>query len=469
MQKCDTLFFQEKGLALFSSVLLVILSIVFFQEEALAVPIFARKYATSCTTCHVAFPKLNAFGEAFKTNGYRLPNDEVFVKEPPVWLGSEAYKRVWPNAVYPGAIPGNVPISLRMIGQGVYDRSKLTTSGDARTDFEFPHEIELNSLGTMGDNLSFDLDYAFQDENERSIVERVFLGYNDILAGKFGIPRHLLNMRLGLIDPMVIPFSMSNQRLTTSRPTIYNFRISSGSQPRLTDSQTGIELFGVVDKRFRYAGGVVNGVVRDGATEAFTDNNSQKDGYARAEYKFGGLPFTGEADSDAKDQLGSGFPYFDQGPSLTLGSTGYYGINQIDAPTDTNSEYHRILGFARANYERYNVDAVYLYQLDDAAAGQFNGTIAGDENIDTWGFYVEGSAVIYPWMIFVARYDRLNIEHITILGASNPRDSTSRLTLSLPVYARPNLRIVPEISVGLSDSHDANASDSYLIRLDFAY
>ena len=29
---------------------------------AKAVPVFARKYQTSCQTCHIVFPKLNPFG-----------------------------------------------------------------------------------------------------------------------------------------------------------------------------------------------------------------------------------------------------------------------------------------------------------------------------------------------------------------------------------------------------------------------
>lgn len=467
MGKRKNLFFQGKGLMILSSGLFIILSLTLLQKEASAVPVFARKYQTSCTTCHVGFPKLNAFGESFRDNGYRLPNDEVFVKEPPVWLGSEAYKRVWPNAVWPGSVPSDVPIALRVIGQATFDASKSTKAGHAQNDLEFPHEIELNSLGTMGDNLAFNLGYAIQDEEGRSSIERVFLEYNDILSGKFGIPNDLLNMRLGLIDPMAMPFSADNQYLTTEAPALYNFRISSSAQPRIRDSQTGIEMFGIVDKRLRYATGVVNGVARDGATGEFTDNNNAKDVYARTEYKLGGLPFSGAADSGTGDQLGSGFSYFDQGPALTLGTTGYYGINQIDALTNTNSKFYRITGFLRANKDRYNMDVVYLYQSDDAAAGRFNGTI--DEKIGTWGFYTEGTTFVYPWLAFVGRYERLNIGHVSVLGAANPTDNTSRLTLSMPMYARPNLRIVPEASVGLSDTADGDSSDNFKIRVDFAY
>ena len=62
-------------------------------DEAGAMPVFARKYRTSCMTCHEAFPRRNAVGEAFRLNGFRFEDDEIYCKEPPVEMGDEAYKR----------------------------------------------------------------------------------------------------------------------------------------------------------------------------------------------------------------------------------------------------------------------------------------------------------------------------------------------------------------------------------------
>ena len=60
--------------------------------EARAVPSFARKYQTSCQTCHTIFPVLNPFGEAFRRNGYRFPSqngstDSDAEKAPAIALG----------------------------------------------------------------------------------------------------------------------------------------------------------------------------------------------------------------------------------------------------------------------------------------------------------------------------------------------------------------------------------------------
>src|SRR5665213_68691 len=41
--------------------------------DAKAVPVFARKYHTTCFTCHTTPPLLNDFGLRFQANGYELP------------------------------------------------------------------------------------------------------------------------------------------------------------------------------------------------------------------------------------------------------------------------------------------------------------------------------------------------------------------------------------------------------------
>ena len=48
-------------------------------------------YGTSCSTCHLDFPKLNDFGKAFKDAGFKFPkDDESMIKIPPVMLGAPA-------------------------------------------------------------------------------------------------------------------------------------------------------------------------------------------------------------------------------------------------------------------------------------------------------------------------------------------------------------------------------------------
>src|SRR6202521_278357 len=106
---------RPKSFQLVARVALVALGLLAAASTAHAVPSFARKYQTSCQTCHVVFPKLNAFGEAFRLRGYRMPGEtEEMIKQPPVSLGAPAYKRLWPQAVWPGEISNSVPLAVNV-------------------------------------------------------------------------------------------------------------------------------------------------------------------------------------------------------------------------------------------------------------------------------------------------------------------------------------------------------------------
>ncbi|RME17922.1 MAG: hypothetical protein D6797_01410 [Bdellovibrio sp.] len=60
---------KHKKLFLF---LMVVFLPFFYSSQSQAIPAFARSHKISCTSCHAAFPSLNSFGRAFKTNGYRI-------------------------------------------------------------------------------------------------------------------------------------------------------------------------------------------------------------------------------------------------------------------------------------------------------------------------------------------------------------------------------------------------------------
>lgn len=57
-------------ISIYTALLLGLLS----SMAAQAAPMFARQYGVSCMTCHAAFPRLNAYGEEFAANNFRMPN-----------------------------------------------------------------------------------------------------------------------------------------------------------------------------------------------------------------------------------------------------------------------------------------------------------------------------------------------------------------------------------------------------------
>ena len=96
-------------------VLLGLVLVVALTGSSQAIPAFSRQYGTSCSTCHIDFPKLNDFGKAFKDAGFKFPkDDESFIKVPPVLLGAPANKELFPHSIWPGTIPGLPPVGTAL-------------------------------------------------------------------------------------------------------------------------------------------------------------------------------------------------------------------------------------------------------------------------------------------------------------------------------------------------------------------
>jgi len=161
---------------LLGSIFLVVLStlfLAFFSGKANAIPAFARKYKTSCALCHAPFPRLTAMGESFRLNGYKLSEaDEIYVKEQPVSMGAEAYKKVFPEAIWPSTIPGMPPLSIRIIGDVNYHPFGSQTD---RSDFNFPGEFTVLGAGAFDENFAF---FAVSGSRRKmTTVTRQILGH----------------------------------------------------------------------------------------------------------------------------------------------------------------------------------------------------------------------------------------------------------------------------------------------------
>ncbi len=102
------ILFTFRNPPLIALFLLVVTIVSTVCPEVAAIPVFVRKYRTSCTTCHTAIPKRNAFGEAFRKNGYVMPKpNRLQTKEEPVERRVDACKEVFPNSVWPGLLPAH--------------------------------------------------------------------------------------------------------------------------------------------------------------------------------------------------------------------------------------------------------------------------------------------------------------------------------------------------------------------------
>lgn len=402
-------------------ILLVSITLLISQRSE-AIPYFARKYQTSCSTCHVIIPKLNSFGIAFKNNGYRMPQgEEEMVKETEVKLGSEAYKKVWPKAIWPGGIPGSIPLSMHFMSGAEYAPDE-----DVKFQFEFPHEVEFMTGGTLGESFSFLGEIAIEEGGIE--VERYHFDWDSIGDNT------LFNLKVGFFEIGAVPFSRFYKKLTLSDYGISNWRAIPGGF-RFRSRQAGIELWGANSGKkgggIEWAVGVVNG------TGEPMDEDNDKDFYGRIAYKIGGMGLTGAGETLTLEQVENW-----RDNSLKIGAFGYKGKSM------------------ESDFNRFGVDFDFYIQ-DLNLYGAF---VRGTDNLEeikltTNAFFVEADYVFYPWLIGVLRYDNARTENSDILN------EIKDVVASAVFAIRANIRVVIEHQHFI----DNTGSSTTKFNLDFLF
>lgn len=436
---------MKKGIARWLALVFIVgtVGIFFFAERSSAIPAFARRYETSCTTCHILPPKLNAFGVAFKNNGYRIPeDDEKFIKQPDVPMGAPGWKKVWPKGVWPGAIPDRVPLSV-----GIEMTTDVTPSEPVKVDFAFPEEFELLAGGTLGSSLSYFGEMAFEFGNGATEV--------DFERGHFNFQpfkTHLMNVRLGRIETGAAPFSRFTYRLTDTEFIISDFRALSGGF-RFRSRQQGFEVWGAQNGPggggLQYSLGVVNG------SGSSNDDNSHKDFYGSASYKFGGMGVTGPA--KGLDSLKATENYMDN--SVEVGVFGYVG--RSGATPAEEVRFNRTGFKVNAYFNRLNVFGAYV-RGHDFVLGP---TVGGPRAITTHAWFVEGDVVALPWVVGILRYDQA-------IG-DRPFLHLKRVVPGVAMMVRANVILSAEAPIYLGDENAVLNGDvghnSGVFRLSFLF
>lgn len=432
--------------------------LVHVPEFARAYPGFARKYQTSCVTCHDAFPRLNSVGQGFRLNGYRFLDDEAYVREEPISLGAPAYKRVWPEAIWPSDLPLHVPLGVS-VPLTVRRTSSVSTEEGADWDFNFPNNVTLLGGGTIGEDMAFWASVEFEDGDAR--FHRVFFEWNDLLSGDFlglfseegVLPENLLNLKLGQIDPGVVPFSIHRQ-LTLSSYLTNTYTVGGSDFALESPGLTAIELFGLPTSRLGYWMGVTTGTSGE-------DDNPAKDFYGRIAYKIGGVAFDGTLpggeESDESDELPA--PTLSDETSLILGVSGYVGEPRARmGALRFDEDIFRVGGDFQLTVEKLILRGHYVLGEDENA---FNDPAFTDTL--SQAFFVEASYAVFPWLYPAARYEALHIEE-------RGDDRIQRAVFAVTALLRANVRTSVEYRAYINGDRGADDSpDALLLNLWMAF
>src|ERR1035441_1926103 len=195
-----------------SLLLLALAATILSASKSFAIPAFSRMYGTSCSTCHIDFPKLNDFGKAFKDAGFKFPkDDESMIKIPPVMLGAPANAELWPKAIWPGVIPGIPPIGLRYnnyfqyTGTSSSKFNQLLPPGTVppfipTTDFQTGF-FSIFTAGNFGSDIAFwvDDDISVSGANANGGLGEAYLKFVNI-GRLMKLPSYALSLRVGQVE-----------------------------------------------------------------------------------------------------------------------------------------------------------------------------------------------------------------------------------------------------------------------------
>lgn len=507
----------------FLGALIALFFVLFATQSAQAIPVFSRKYRTSCITCHAGFPKLNSVGEAFRRNGYQFPqDDDILVKDEPIPMGSEHYKEMWPNSLWPNDIPHLPPLSLRARLGYFQALANGPGNNEPSSDFRFPMDYSLMSGGTLGKDISFYANVILAGRGGHggeggghggmgeaagleSSLERVFVQFDNLFAWSeeddedgmrlgrrwITLPRHAMVLRVGQFEPLVIAPWASIHRQLSITPFLPNLATIGGNSFSFEPAQRGLELNGIIRQYNSYSIGLGNG----NGVETAWDNNSQKDYYFRINRKWWGFPLDGvlgqaelvddEAMSEApgEDEMAPIGLDFWREIQFQTGFFGYFGRNEasvtvedhvelrladggvfdLDVPrTITRPDRFERLGFdVRWQYQDLDIYGVWVYGWNSDPISDEDPNVIMPDEMMTW--FVEADYYFKPWFIGYSRY-----EELTFRGDEREAEAgIKRGIIGVAAYIRVNMRLNTEFVVDARGN--GTTGDTLKMVLDFAY
>ncbi len=417
---------------------------------AQAIPAFARKYGTSCLTCHTVYPKLTPFGEAFRRNGYRFPGvDSDYVKQETVPLGQEANKKTWPNTVWPSSMPISVPLSVGANGQILFYPDKNATSPRANngtqvsldTTFE---EVHLWFGGSFTDTITGWGEVTFNTAGQVT-VEHAQLLFNDL----FG--KHIFNLVVGLGLPTISSFGphssfIADQRIPNS-PVTGIYGISSDPFV-LVDNYPGLELRGTIVGRLDYSVGWNAG--KNTWSSAFNSTNW----YAQVGFKLGGMPLDGEGYSGPADPMK---PWAET--SLTVDGFVYHSGEHLPDPTTGGASQVTDVSFTggimvRGNLGSAELDLGYYNQSHNNGWVNLQGSLGKVQTNVAWG---ELSYIVWPWFV-----PSLRVENTWLEPTGGATASTLNIEPGIAFLIVPNIKVLLVGSLAYANGFPAAPSNTPL-------
>lgn len=448
-----------------------VLPLAAMERADAAIPAFSRMYRTACSTCHTAAPKLNVLGEAFRLNGYRMPQNRLLKRgDDPVSLGEPEWDEAWPRSVRSSDLPGLLPLALRIVSDAQVTRDERVPY-DAT--YRFPHEIQLLAGAPLGEAVAVFLDVGWSPDRDLEL-HQAKIELRDAVPG---LPPRMMNLSVGLQDPYLLTFGHPHIDRAARQPFFWQtfeafeveVRMAGEDEPIRTDndlalghSQPSVELDGLIGRRFYFGAGLGQGI-GDGAT----DRNGRKDFYYRVRYKLGGMDLVGSYDSERTPEQRLASQLLDR--ALILEHFGYLGNESRESAPQGG---HTAFGLAaRALLGRLDLGGGYVVRDFERPWAELP-----TGHLEAESYFARAEYLVLPWVMGSLKAERIAVVASDlpagIFVAAAPSESTRALP-GVVLLLRQNVRLVTEAELFLRHPEtrraDLSRPHNLWMRLDVAF
>jgi hypothetical protein len=413
---------------------------LFAAAPAAAIPAFARKYGTSCVTCHTVYPRLTPFGEAFRRNGYLFPGiDSDFIKQETVAMGQDAAKKQFPNAVWPGWVPSIPGLAFGANGTLIThpDTGSESAKADNGAQFSLDNLIEeAHVFGgwSIDDNTTLWFEGTFTADSAN--LERAQILFNNLVG-----PKHAVNLVVGRGVPTLSLFGphssyvADNQFVTFAVPGVYG---SGDAGWQLADNFNLVEVNGVLGGRVEWGVGMNAG----SHVQAVRPTENV---YGHLGVKLGGMRLDGEGSTGSQDTQR---PWAET--ALTLQAFAAHANSQFTGPEVTDETTTPPTITAGAVFQdvsnayglgaRLQLDSLELHvqgYLDkhDHATGLL-GADGRPGEVTAKVVSAELSYILYPWLVPAIR-----VEHVILDPTGGTSTNWTRIMPGVAILVRPNVKL----------------------------
>jgi len=457
-----------KGSSLVMAVLMVSLA---GARTASAIPAFAKKTGLRCSACHEAWPKLNAFGQAFRDNGYQIGNerDSPRYLSPLYWPAGVRYTPQWHRELN----------SAQATDQSASGVQPVSTQG-----FDLSG-IDLWMAGLLEKNISFVV-LPSSDNNGNFHFESGWVRFDNLLKSPWlNLKAGKYELDLGISEKRMLTISqnggfyqiyhylpLQDAKAFNATPVVAGETGASTTGFGLGDNQLGLELAGHAHNDYtRYSISLITS--SDGSVNL--PNSKSYDTFLSANHSI-------NINSLGPQNFGV-FSYIGQAPTRYLTQTPPGG----GAPTSIagsgygNKDFTRTGVYALLSARKLDVVPMYTHATEsaDIALGiPSNQPVPAGVRNPTWnGRMMELYYTQNLQFIVIARYEDIRNARQTFQSSASNFGDLDAETIAVRwmpfMHSRAGLAICPEYSkvhqTGASSIGTNQTLSSAIVGLDFAF